>query len=209
MDEQTNPKDNNPVKSSKNIWNLVIILIVVLLIGGGVYAWLKTDNQNTSSQNNSNPVGVQKEWKTYQNQEHGILLMYPNEWQTSSGDIDCASVNEFDSLKLIVFSTCAADNLGGETLTVEETFSRFKNAFLENGTSSSTNISDINVEVINYIDPGENGIYALTSNEGTVALWQGTNFSYALLDEDNQHQGNGYFNDILNSLKLDDSELIQ
>ncbi|EKE14161.1 MAG: hypothetical protein ACD_12C00650G0001 [uncultured bacterium] len=206
MDKQSNQSNSQPVKSSKNVLIVIVILLIIaVLIWVGIYFWQKNTNQNENQNlNNSNQAVVQKEWKTYRNQEHGLLFMYPNEWKTTSGDIECASVNEFDSLKLIVFSTCWQAEVGGPMLSFQETFSRFRNAFLEKGESNSKTINDINVETIIYSEPGDNGIYSLTSQEGTIALWQGKNYNYALLDENNQHQTDGYFDDVLASLNLDD-----
>lgn len=145
---------------------------------------------------------IYSNWQTFYYDE--ISLKYPSGWKIFDGDIDCAHVTEFDSLRLIAFSTCYSDSLSSPMLSFDETFRRFKNSFIKNGVSEEKNINNIDMVVIKYKNGFsiENGIFVLSSAEGTIAIWQGDNSSYALFDEKSQHQSDGIFEEILYSLKL-------
>ncbi len=117
--------------------------------------------------------------------------------------IECAEVYQFTSLKLIVFGACWQDYVGGKQLTFQETYKRFKEAFLVISMVWSKQINDIQVDLFQYDQPpGNNGIYTMTTSRGTVALWQRGERGYAPMDEDNQHQSDGVFEGMLGSFRF-------
>jgi len=48
MNEQNIPQPNEPVQSSKHIWIIIIaVVLTAIIVGGGVYAWQKSNLQST------------------------------------------------------------------------------------------------------------------------------------------------------------------
>lgn len=129
-------------------------------------------------------------------------LSYPKNWNTQSGEIDFATVYAFDSLKLIAFSRAPEDSLDGPLLSFEDTNAKFKAAFDKAG---EVNIAEpdngLSVTIITYKESVEPFIYTVNSTVGTVAIWDNGKTSYALLDENDMHQMDGYFQEIYQSFK--------
>lgn len=142
-------------------------------------------------------------WQTYN--KDGLTFQYPANWTTSQGDTDTAIVDEFDTLKLYSFSTVYKDTLGGEELSSEETYSRFKEAFnAENTLSETIAINNVTIEKISFTDAGmDNGIFALeTPISGTVALWRSDIRTFALLDIGDKHQEDGEFDRMIQTVNF-------
>jgi hypothetical protein len=147
------------------------------------------------------------DWQTHSGQ--GFELEYPGDWAFFGPDgIECAALYYFypSSLKLVSFSACWQDAVGGNLLTFEETYERFREAFIEDALIATQTIDGIQVEVIQYRSSKSNGIYGLTASQGTVALWRRENTGWALVDEENQYQENQLFDRILASFKFHDEQ---
>jgi len=123
MNEQNIPQSpqlNEPVQSSKNIWlTIITIIVTAIVVGGGVYAWQKsnlrtteqslqqqiTDMQNQianlqkptrpvvttpeTPQEPATPADVTANWETCENKELGFSFRYP----TSYGDFQISINN--------------------------------------------------------------------------------------------------------------------
>ena len=142
-------------------------------------------------------------WQTHSGQ--GFELEYPGDWAFVGPDgIECAALYHFypSFLKLISFSACWQDAVGGNLLTFEETYARFREGFTEDALISPKTINGIQVEIIQYRNSKSNGIYALTASQGTVALWQKDGTGWALIDEENHYQENQLFDQILASFNF-------
>jgi hypothetical protein len=143
------------------------------------------------------------EWQTHRGQ--GFELEYPKGWAFfGPNGIECAALYEFfpSSLKLIRFSACWEDHVGGNQLTFAETYDRFREGFIEDALTSSTTINGVPVEIIAYESSQSNGIYRLGTSHGTVALWQQEMAGWAFIDEENQYQQNHIFDRILESFRF-------
>jgi hypothetical protein len=146
-------------------------------------------------------------WQTYSGQ--GFELEHPGNWMFGGPDgMECVALYYFypSSLKLISFSACWRDAVGGDMLTFEETYQRFREAFIEDARISSQMINGIQVEVIQYKSSKSNGLYRLTASQGTIALWQRESRGWALVDEGNQYQENQLFERILASFKFHEDQ---
>ncbi|MFH0819299.1 MAG: hypothetical protein V1898_04855 [Patescibacteria group bacterium] len=139
---------------------------------------------------------------TFMDEANNISFSYPADWKTKNGSIDCATVYEFDTLKLIEFTECPATNLGGEMLSATQTYSRFINSFTLAEVSSDVETPNATIAVISYANTEDNGVYAMSEDSGTVAIWQMNKMSFALLDENNIHQADGTFMEILKSIAI-------
>jgi hypothetical protein len=136
-------------------------------------------------------------------------LEYPGDWAFFGPDgIECAALYHFypSSLKLLSFSACWQDAVGGNQLTFSETYERFREAFIEDALISPKTINGIQIEVIQYRSSKSNGIYVLAASQGTVALWRRESTGWALVDEENQYQENQLFDRILASFKFHEEQ---
>lgn len=216
---------------------LIIIVITIILVGGGyfVFMWpqqqvefvlppggddLISSREDTSRIVN-NPQAVSA-WNILESNHYMLFegvpafsMKYPKDWVVTDGGIECAQVFDFapasapeSPIKLLIFSSCWKDEVGGERLSFEETYRRFDDSFLENETGLNPVPKDLYgklMSVTSYAtsDPIENGIYTLAALEGTLASWRNDakgnplSVGFALLDEGNRHQEDSVFNDIL------------
>ena len=143
------------------------------------------------------------EWQSYSGQ--GFRLEYPADWAfVGPNGIECAAIYHFfpSTIKLITFSACWEDHVGGDTLTFEETYERFREAFVADAHVSERTINGLEVEVIQYASSGNNWIYVLDAPSGTLALWRRGNTGWALIDEGDLYQQNGIFDRILASFRF-------
>ena len=187
---------------------LVATLFSMAILLAGCSLWQKeTTNQNantnTATAKNQNVNQAAENWKNYSNQDNNFSLQYPATWTTQDGDIECASVYEFDTLKLIVFGVCWKDSVGGEQLSFSETYNKFKAGFTENAEINTETINNISMEIIKYSAIADNGIYTIYDETGTLALWQKDSKGFTLVDEGNKHQEDGTFDEILESIELE------
>ena len=146
-------------------------------------------------------------WQTHSSQ--GFELEYPGDWAFFGPDgIECAALYHFypSSLKLVSFSACWQDAVGGNRLTFAEMYERFREAFIEDALISPKTINEIQVEVIQYRSSKSNGIYMLIAPQGTVALWQRESTGWAFVDGENQYQENQLFDRILASFKFHEEQ---
>jgi len=103
MEEQNNQQFNKPIQSSKNIWLVVIIAVIItaLIIGGTVYAWQRLNSQSmeqtlqrqiTTLQNQINelqqaqldqdlPDNDNDNLTTYTNNNLKYSIQYPESWK--------------------------------------------------------------------------------------------------------------------------------
>ncbi len=147
------------------------------------------------------------EWKTHIGS--GFELEYPGDWAFVGPDgFECTGLYHFfpSSLELMSFSACWEDHVGGNMLTFAKTFERFRNGFIDDALISSQTINEIQVETIQYNSVTDNGIYIMTSPQGTLSLWQNGDRGWALIDQGNQHQEDGRFDQILASFKFDENQ---
>ncbi|HBY93149.1 MAG TPA: hypothetical protein DEP84_04150 [Chloroflexi bacterium] len=133
-------------------------------------------------------------------------LQHPREWEVRGGGIDFADIFQLGPLKLLIFSAIPRGDLGGSTLTPEETFARFRNSLIEGATITETLINGFRVDIIRYSHRTDHAVYTEIAAPGTVALWQRGEWSYALIDEGDQLQQNGGFDRVLQSFQFVDSQ---
>jgi hypothetical protein len=66
---------------------LLLALIVIMLIGGGVYVYQQNKQANqptTAISTTQTPNSQTADWKTYTNTKYGYSLQYPNDWEVDS-----------------------------------------------------------------------------------------------------------------------------
>lgn len=64
----------------------IISLIVLVLIGGGVYGWNKYEQKISDSNQNKTEIDNTADWLTYRVEDLGISFKYPKEWGTVTLD---------------------------------------------------------------------------------------------------------------------------
>jgi len=152
----------------------------------------------------SGPLPSAQGWETYHDTEMGGLfeLKAPDGWPVRSGGIDYAAIYHFGDLKLIVFSAAPVGSVDAPVQPFAETFERFRKSFVEDGIADTRKTGILTVEIIPYGTSRDNGIYTEMTGPGTVALWQKDQRGYALIDELNQHQSSGMFDQVLESFRF-------
>lgn len=108
MNEQNFPQPNEPIQSLKNIWIIIVsIVITALIVGGAVYTWqrsnLKSTEQTLQQQITSLESQINQlkqnldqttingqqiketnnktvDWNNYSNSKYGYSIKYPKTW---------------------------------------------------------------------------------------------------------------------------------
>lgn len=68
---------------SKKIIISIVAVIILTLIGGGVWYWQKSETVNPPVTENENPKSETintDDWQTYRNEEYGFEVKYPSTW---------------------------------------------------------------------------------------------------------------------------------
>lgn len=87
MNEQNFPQPNESIQSSKNIWIIIVaVIITALIVGGGVYVWQRSNLQNTEQ-------GLQQRIDSL---EHQMKLLQQSKGQDNN---ETVPLTEIDSDK--------------------------------------------------------------------------------------------------------------
>lgn len=106
--QQNNPQINKSIQISKNIWTIIIsIVITAVIVGGSVYAWQKSnlkdkeqtlqqqitslesqvsllkqnlDRSTVDSQPTEETNSETNDWNNYSNSKYGYSIKYPKDW---------------------------------------------------------------------------------------------------------------------------------
>lgn len=175
MDEQ-NSKSLLPV--------ILAVIITAFLVGGGVYRWQNLPTADEVLEESGELI------------TGNLAVTYDPDWTRAGGYVEFLEVQEFDTLKLLVFTNVQKDKSGWES------FNEFKNSFQGATSRVEENINPLFAfEIMEYEKAVDNEIYNLYSEgPGTVALWQ-NKFNYALIDAGSLHQEDGNFLEFLKNIQ--------
>lgn len=88
MNEENFPQSNEPVQSSKNVWMIVIsVIVTALIVGGGVYAWQRSSLQSTEKSLQKKITNLQSQIENLQ-QTTAPVVNAPEITQESTQPID-------------------------------------------------------------------------------------------------------------------------
>ena len=170
-----------------------------------------TDQNPQQTEGNAGDVTSSIKWANYSGAV--ISFEYPSVWTIVDGDTDTATTYEIGSMKLVVQGPAYKDNLGGEQLTIEETYKfLYDDLSLRevgdegNPAIKSVENGDIEMTVITFkMDESEIPFYGTTkSGFVTAAIWMKNNKVFALYDPDGVNQSGGVFDYVLKSIKYNE-----
>lgn len=161
---------------------------------------------------NAGDVTSDIEWATYSRTP--FSFEYPAIWTVVDGDTDTATTYEIGSMKLVVQGPAYKDNLGGEQMTIEETYQSLYDDLSQrvgvfddgNKDIKSVKMGDTEMTVIGFkMDESEIPFYGTTkSGYVTAATWIKNDKVFALYDPDGVNQSSGVFDHVLESIKYNE-----
>jgi len=163
MDEQNNLQSNEPIQSSKNIWIIVITVVVTaLIVGGGVYAWQRYTPQSTQ-QNSPTEISEYKKFEMMYYARDIITTEIPEIWSMYKNPENLGRDNLSDSpTASIGAKDVRATNFNWQQIDLFYVINDISKSLIEKaketkyGTWSKETVGGIEADVVTYpLDNGE------------------------------------------------------
>ncbi len=129
----------------------------------------------------------------------------PANLKTFDYEEDCDHIYAIGNLRFVVFQQCWVDSTKVEMYDFEETYNLFREKFVKGEKIYSNIYNNRIVETVNYTKLNNDFLYQPKSETGTVAIWRKGVNGYALIDENNEYQKDGTFENIINNFEFLDN----